>query len=127
MGETDEQALIDRYIAAYNAFDIDGLMALLAPDVRFENYSGAELTASADGVAEFRSLAEHAAALFDEREQRVLSTRTEGPVTVVEIAYRGRFAADVPDGPAAGSVIELTGRSEFEFRDGLIARVVDRS
>lgn len=30
---------IQRYITAYNHFDIEGMLAVLAPDVGFENYS----------------------------------------------------------------------------------------
>jgi hypothetical protein len=36
MSDSRHRPLIDRYIAAYNAFDIDGMLALLSSDVRFE-------------------------------------------------------------------------------------------
>jgi len=42
-------ALIERYVAAYNAFDVEGMLATLAADVRFENWSGGQLTAASDG------------------------------------------------------------------------------
>ena len=99
----------------------------LTPDVRFENHAGGQLTASAEGVEAFRTLAEAAAVLFADREQRVTSLRVDGDGAVAEIDYRGTLAADVPGGPTAGSVLELTGRSEFGFRDGRICRIVDRS
>ncbi|MCF7221866.1 nuclear transport factor 2 family protein [Marilutibacter chinensis] len=121
------QALIDRYIAAYNAFDVDGMLAVLAPDVRFENFSAGRLTAQAHGIEAFRQLAGHAAALFSEREQRVTARRDHADRVVVDIAYRGVLAADIPDGPKAGTVLEMTGQSEFEFADGRISRIVDRS
>ena len=37
MTDLDRQHLIERYIAAYNAFDIEGMAAVLSPDVRFDN------------------------------------------------------------------------------------------
>lgn len=91
------QALVGRYIAAYNAFDIEGM------------------------------LAEGSKGLFAEREQRI--TRLEGQegILVVGIAYRGRLAADIPGGPAAGTLIELNGRSEFSFADRRIVRIIDHS
>ena len=46
MSNSDKQTLIDRYLIAYNSFDIGGMLALLSPDVRFENYSGGQLTAA---------------------------------------------------------------------------------
>ena len=49
MTEYDGQALVERYVAAYNAFDIDGMLALLARAVRFENHAGGQLTVA--GIA----------------------------------------------------------------------------
>src|SRR4051794_23809819 len=103
MIEAKEKELIDRYLAAYNAFDIDAMLAQLDPDIRFENYSGGQLTADASGIEEFRRLAEQSKDLFSEREQRVTSlarrlTQT-GATLVAEIAWRGRIAADIPGGP----------------------------
>lgn len=127
MKNTQPKDLIDTYIAAYNRFDVDGMLATLSPDVCFENYSGGELTASASGIAAFRQLAEKARSLFSEREQRITTLQLDGDTAIADIAYRGKLAADIPDGPAAGTVLELNGRSEFGFRDGLISRIVDRS
>lgn len=119
--------LVDLYIDAYNAFDIDGILALLSPDIRFENYSGGELTASADGIDEFRRIGETARSMFAEREQRITSLKFENDEALAVIDYRGRLAADIPGGPAAGTLLELKGQTEFTFRDGLIAKIVDRS
>jgi ketosteroid isomerase-like protein len=63
--------LIERYIAAYNAFDVPGMIALLDPDVTFENVSGGQVTAAANGREELRALAEHAATLFTSRCQTI--------------------------------------------------------
>lgn len=127
MDAAQARALIERYIAAYNAFDIDGMLATLAPQVRFENWSGGQLTAEADGIEAFRVLAEQGAQLFAQREQRLLDLRLDGARAEADIGYRGRLALDLPGGPPAGTVLELQGASEFGFADGRIARIVDRS
>lgn len=128
MKDSDQLELIHRYQAAYNAFDVDGMLAVLGPDVRFENYSGDKLNAASSGISEFGLLAEHARTLFSEREQRITSIESgEGASLVANIAYRGRLAADIPDGPSAGAVLDLRGTSEFWFDQGLIAKIVDRS
>lgn len=75
MDDVSNQALIERYINAYNAFDIEGMLALLSPDIIFESFSGGQLTASASGVEEFRQLAELSKSLFSEREQRMIALR----------------------------------------------------
>jgi ketosteroid isomerase-like protein len=122
-----QKDLIDRYLAAYNAFDIEAMLAQLDTGVRFENYADGQLTAEASGVDAFRRLAEQSKSLFSEREQRMTKLERDGDTLVAEIAWRGRLAADIPDGPAAGTVIEATGRSEFAFRADRIAKIVDRS
>lgn len=122
-----DERLVRAYVAAYNAFDVDAMLALLSPDVRFENWSGGRLTAQADGIGEFEALARKAATLFDEREQRITSLARKDGAIEAAIAYRGRLAVDVPGGPAAGTVLELTGASDFTVDAGRIAAIVDRS
>ncbi|KAA0013808.1 nuclear transport factor 2 family protein [Billgrantia pellis] len=127
MDESTKRDLIERYIAAYNHFDIDGMLAVLAPDVVFENYSGGELTTSAVGIDEFRQLAEHTKGFFSERVQRITSlTFSQGGATA-EIDYHGRLAEDIPGGLKAGSILELNGETEFTFGSERISKIVDRS
>lgn len=127
MKDSDQLELINCYLAAYNAFDVDAMLAVLGPEVRFENYSGDLLTATSSGSNEFRQLAVHAKALFSEREQRITAIESRDGALIASIAYRGRLAADIPDGPRSGTVLELRGTSEFSFDQGLIAKIVDRS
>lgn len=121
------QTLIHRYVAAYNAFDVDGMLAVLTPGIRFENHAGGQVTVAVEGIREFRALAEQAKALFATREQHITRLTFGRDAAVAHIDFRGELAADIPDGPAAGTVIELQGQSEFSFADGLISRIVDRS
>ena len=120
-------ALIERYVAAYNAFDVDGMLDTLSPDVRFENWSGGHLTAASDGRDAFRILAEQARTMFAEREQRVTALAPRGDTLVAAIAWRGQLAIDVPGGPPVGTRLAVRGESEFVVRDGQLALVVDRS
>ena len=50
--------LIERFVRAYNSFDVNGMMALMHPQCSFQNISGGEVTASAKGLRQFRELAE---------------------------------------------------------------------
>lgn len=122
-----QRKLIEQFIAAYNGFDVAGMLSLLGPDIRFENYSGGRLDTATDGIDQFRELAERSKAMFSEREQRVVSVSGNDRTATVEIVYWGRLAVDVPNGPAAGTVIELSGHSEYSVRDGRIVKIVDRS
>jgi len=127
MSATPEQVLIERYLAAYNRFDIDGMLAPLAPDVRFENWNGGEMTVSSEGIDAFRALAEQARGMFSQREQRIAALSAHGSIVLAIIEWRGTLAVDVADGPPAGTALELRGESEFGFADGRIASIVDRS
>lgn len=123
--------LVERYLAAYNAFDVDGMLATLDPAIEFENVAGRVVTARASGLAEFRALAEQAAALFAHREQRITSWAVEGARVVAGIAYEGVLASTLPPGlppgMEPGATLRLSGRSTFHFRDGRIVRIVDES
>lgn len=127
MSADEKRDLIDRYLAAYNAFDVEGMLAPLHPDVAFENVSGGEVNATAAGKDEFRRLAEHAAQLFSSRRQTVTAFDPSGAGATVEVDYEGVLAADLPNGMQAGEALRLSGRSDFGFRDGLIAHIRDVS
>jgi len=119
--------IVERYLDAYNTFDVPGMLALLHPDVEFRNVSGGAVTASARGVDEFRTLAERAATLFASRRQTPTAWAAVGDDVRVEIDYEGVLAADLGPELRAGDTLRLAGRSTFGFRDGRIARIVDES
>jgi ketosteroid isomerase-like protein len=127
MQDNEQLQVIQKYIAAYNAFDVAGMLKLLSPEVRFENWSGTHLTAESSGIDEFRQLAEQARTMFSEREQRITGFKQDKDSVIASIAYRGQLAVDIPGGPHAGTVLELNGESEFAFDGCLISRIVDRS
>jgi ketosteroid isomerase-like protein len=121
------RALIERYIAAYNAFDVPGMLALLDDDVVFENIAAGEVTAAARGIGEFRALAEHAATLFTMRRQTIREYAAAPDGARIEIDYEGVLAADLGPEWRAGTTVRLAGRSTFDVRDGRITRIVDES
>lgn len=127
MQPNEKAQVIQNYIAAYNAFDVDSMLELLSPGVRFENWSGAHLTTETSGIEEFRKLAEQAKTMFSEREQRITAFKHGPDSVIVSIAYRGQLAVDIPEGPRAGTVLDLNGESEFAFEGLLISRIIDRS
>ncbi|WP_426689491.1 nuclear transport factor 2 family protein [Rhodanobacter ginsengiterrae] len=127
MQHDEKQRVIERYLDAYNCFDVDGMLALLSPAVRFENVSGGQVSAATTGIDAFRELAGKGAAMFAERRQTAIAWTFNPASVLVTIAWRGVLAVEVPDGPPAGTELKLQGESEFEFAGGLISRIVDRS
>lgn len=126
MRDAEQRTLIDRYISAYNAFEIEGMLSTLTVNVRFENHSSQQPTVVVDGRDAFRELAEHSAAVFSEREQRILSIDFSPSSAVAEIAFRGVLAATASSRQDS-RVIDLVGSTKFTFENGLISKIVDRS
>lgn len=99
----------------------------LHPQVEFKNISAGVVNASANGVAELKALALQSLSLFSERHQKIESFEIQYPVAVATIAFHAVVATDLPNGLKEGQVLNLSGRSEFEFQDGAISRITDIS
>lgn len=127
MSSTNIRALIDHYIDAYNRKDIDDMLTGVHPQVEFKNISAGVVNASTNGVAELRTLAQQSLSLFSERHQKIESFELQDHVAVATIAFRAVVAADLPNGLKKGQVLNLSGRSEFEFQDGAISKITDIS
>jgi len=127
METSAKKDLIERFVRAYNCFDVDGMMALMHPECSFQNISGGQVTASAKGIRQFRDLAEKSTALFSSRSQTITAYRDDGETVTVDIDYEGVLRVDLPDGLKAGQTLKLKGQSLFKFRDGLIYDLTDQS
>jgi tRNA(Arg) A34 adenosine deaminase TadA len=121
------RTLIERYIAAYNAFDVEGMVKLLHPDEPFANVASGEVTAAAKGRESFRALAERAATLFATRRQSIRRYTPSANGAEVEVDYVGVLARDLGPKLRAGESLRLQGKSTFEIREGKLARIVDES
>jgi predicted ester cyclase len=127
MDDVMRERLIGKYIAAYNTFDIDGMAAVLAPEICFENYSGGEKSHTTRGIDEFLQLAHSSKSLFSEREQKISQLIHGADSVAANIEFRGRLAVDIPGGSIAGTVLEISGTSEFWFDGARISKVIDRA
>ena len=123
----DRRELIDRYVTAYNQCDVEGMLAVMHPDVEFRNVAAGEVTVASHGREEFRALAERAVTLFASRRQTVREYGEDGERSWITIDYEGVLAADLGPELQAGTTLRLTGRSTFELLDGLIVQLVDES
>ena len=121
------RSLVDQYIDAYNRRDVDGMLAGVHPQVEFKNISAGVVNASARGVAELRNLAQQSLSLFSERRQVIDSFEGQGSRAVASITFYAVVAKDLPNGLKKGQVLNLSGRSEFEFQDGAISKITDIS
>lgn len=119
-------AIVQAYVAAYNAMDVPALVATVAEDVMFRGYGrDGEMTASAYGRDEFETLSAENAALFRSRRQNITGCVAAGPLAALDIAFEGVLAVDLGAAGGVGDVLRLTGAAFFEIRDGAITRLTD--
>lgn len=115
------------YIAAYNAMDVDGMLACLSETVSFRNISGNDVTAEAGDKQSFAEMARFGVTAFSERQQRVTNAITVDDTTLVEIDYSAVIAKDLPNGWEAGQSLSFSGASLFRISGGKITHIVDQS
>ncbi|MEL6836505.1 MAG: nuclear transport factor 2 family protein [Bacteroidota bacterium] len=128
MTKAEQRAIIEKYVEAYNRFDISGMLRDLHEEVVFQNISGGEVNLKTEGKTAFREQAEAAKHYFSERRQTITNWEYVSPDLVrIGIAYRGVLAVDLPNGMKAGELLELTGSSVFQFRRQQIIGIVDES
>ncbi|TVT40047.1 nuclear transport factor 2 family protein [Hymenobacter setariae] len=127
MDATQAEMLVDKYIEAYNGFDVPGMLACLHTDVQFEHSTNGDVTVHLEGKDAFEAQATRAAAWFTERTQQVTAFRWHDEQAEAAIDYFAITATDLPNGVKAGTTLQFSGRSVFSFRDGLIAFIQDFS
>jgi len=125
--QAHQQALIERYIQAYNQFDVAGMAEKLHPSILFENISGDKVTLSLRGLQAFREQAETASSLFSSRQQEITNWHFNGHEVIINIAYQAIMAIDFPNGLKTGESLALNGQSVFHFENDKIIKIIDKS
>jgi|SRR5690606_33675931 len=110
------EKIIRNYVNAYNNFDVEGMIADFASDIRFTNIAGGETTLVVEGLDAFKEHALQAAGLFSQRRQTITSiSPTDKDALQVEIEYWAILAQDLSDELRKGHELRLSGRSIFSF------------
>jgi steroid delta-isomerase-like uncharacterized protein len=115
------RSLLDRYYAAFNAGDSDGMLACLAKDVVHDVNQGERRV----GIEKFRAFNARMAHCYGEKLENVsLMISTDGTRAAAEFNVNGTYKnTDEGLPPAAGQTYALPGGTFFAIKDGKIARV----
>jgi steroid delta-isomerase-like uncharacterized protein len=115
------RALLERYYAAFNAGDSDGMLACLAPDVVHDVNQGERRS----GREKFRAFNARMAHCYQERlEDIVLLVSLDGTRAAAEFNVHGVYRnTDEGLPPASGQGYVLPAGTFFAIRDGRITRV----
>jgi steroid delta-isomerase-like uncharacterized protein len=114
-------ALIERYYAAFNDGDSEGMLACLSEDVAHDVNQGRRRS----GKRAFREFTKHMERCYAEQlENRTIMASADGTRAAAEFLVLGTYI-ETDEGlpPAAGQTYSLPAGTFFEVRDGLIARV----
>ena len=117
--------MIQRYVKAYNNFDVDKMLGDMADDVKFENIAEGLITLSIEGKEALKEQMENAKNLFSERTQTINHYSYSKDYVEVQVNYTAVVAVDLPNGVKAGEHIVLKGKSIFMFRDNQIIELKD--
>ena len=122
-----QKEIIENYVNSYNNFDINGMTNNLTNNVVFENISNGKVDLRTEGLDAFKKQAESAKQYFKERKQTIKSWEFSESKVTIEIAYKAILAIDLPNGLKEGDTLELKGISNFEFENGKIKNITDKS
>ncbi|MCZ3366999.1 MULTISPECIES: nuclear transport factor 2 family protein [Methanobacterium] len=121
------EQIINEYIKAYNEFDVEKMLKNVHKDVEFKNITNGVINVQLKGLKALKEQAEQATNLFDEREMKIIEHVIKGNTVETKIKFEGTFTVDVPDGPKAGELVKINGKSIFQFEEGKIILIEDIS
>ena len=122
-----QKRVIENYIKSYNDFDINGMTKDLTDNVVFENVSNGNVDLRTKGIKDFTEQAESAKQYFKQRKQTIESWKFNDSKVIIKIDYKAVLAIDLHNGLKTGDTLELKGESEFEFENGKIKSITDKS
>jgi steroid delta-isomerase-like uncharacterized protein len=123
MGGTQLQEFIDRYNAAWNAHDIEAILAMHTEDSVFENHTAGDVTVGREAIA--RAIT----GIFGVFPDLTFETRRQyirDDLVVQEWTARGTHEGKMTRSGIAveptGRTVEYRGMDVIPIRDGLVAR-----
>jgi steroid delta-isomerase-like uncharacterized protein len=121
MSARETITLIERYYAAFNAGDSEGMLACLSDDIAHDVNQGRRRT----GKAAFREFQKHMERCYAEQLEGVTIMATpDGARAAAEFIVLGTYIeTDEALPPASGQTYRLPAGTFFEVKEGLITRV----
>ncbi|MFC3745324.1 nuclear transport factor 2 family protein [Paenibacillus sp. GCM10012306] len=123
----ETQAIIEKYVEAYNSFDVESMVKLLHKDILFRNISNGEIDTETRGIEEFKELAEKSSKIFSSRRQTITNYSAIDDRVEIQIDFEAILAIDLPNGLKIGDKLQLKGKSVFGIEEGEISLIEDYS
>lgn len=114
--QEQNQSLVRRFNEAFNAGDLDGAVAVFAPNAMIHN-SGAPAPLNVEGFKQFGGVFRNA---FPDGELTIEDLIVEADKVVSRIIYRGTHTGDMMGIPPTGKSVTVSAMIIDQFADGKI-------
>jgi len=117
--------IVQKYINAYNNFDIESMMSCMHTDCIFESKHNGKLTFSTKGKHSYRLICIAAKNNYIFRKQIIEGFNSKGESLEVDLYFKASLALDIPELGKKGEKIAFETKSIFEFKNGLIYKLTN--
>lgn len=121
----EKRAVLEGYVHAFNAFDLEGMISFLHLDARLITIVDGDVICSVDGIDGVHSHEFTESARCSSRKKTIMECYERGGRVVLELSYSCVLATDQPDGLKAGDTVTLEGIAEVAFIDDKISEVAE--
>lgn len=119
--------IVKKYLQAYNEFDIAGMLTFVHPEIHYKVIHQGKTGVHTTGKKEFERVSVKSLEYFRQREQYILSFVVKDNIIDLEIHFSAITAKELSNGMNAGDRIDLRGKSEYIFKEGLIFSIIDET
>lgn len=122
---TDLPDVVTRYLAAFNARDVEGMLAALSDNIRFRNIENDDVNVDIIGLMAFEHLARESAAAFRTRSLTPSGVIIAGPHIAFNAHFVGVLDRAAGEALKAGQNIEMDGQSYIRVEHDFITEITD--
>jgi len=121
----EKRTILEGYVHAFNAFDLEGMITFLHPDVRLITIVDGNVICHVEGLEGVRSHEFNESARCSSRKKTIMECYARGEQVVLELSYSCVLAANQPDGLKVGDTVTLEGIVEVDFIEDRISIVTE--
>ena len=119
------KVIVQKYISAYNDFDIETMVSLMHADCIFESRVNNKVMLSTKGQTSFRQICNLSKKNYKYRKQIIEDFKEYDNKVEVKLYFKATLAVDIPDLGKKDEVISFETKSIFEFKSGLIYKITN--
>lgn len=116
---------VQKYISAYNNFDIETMISLLHNDCIFESKQNNIVTLRTKGKPDFRQICNLSKNNYKYRKLVIEDFKEYENTLELKLYFKATLAVDIPDLGKKNEQISFETKSIFEFKNTLIYKIIN--